>query len=364
MENKSRVEILKADKGNGMTEFFLEYNPPFTFCKGIEIHVQPLNIEAYTKPTNDIERSFNHTIETIVEEIRCARYIQVVNSDFSFMKSNNDIDVLPYLEANKEYRNKQCQAAVRSFRLFCQGKCKFKDITVSYLSAYRSFLLNSVKRGRRRRYSTNTASTYLKHIKRLFRLAFADRLIDFDPSEAIPGITWDHTIKKERLTDEEIIAIRNMDYKDQTVKRAVMFSIYTGLRRSDVLNIRWNELELYKGRYFICITIQKTGNYVRIPITDEAVEALGTPLSSGKIFPLLSTSILNKKVPELVAAAGITKHITFHCFRHTFAMRLLDNNVDIPSIASFLGHKYIGSALAYVHCTREHLEEVIKKFER
>ena len=79
---------------------------------------------------------------------------------------------------------------------------------------------------------------------------------------------------------------------------------------------------------------------------------------------LLSTSILNQKVPRLIKAAGIDKHITFHCFRHTFAMRLLDKGVDIPTIAFLLGHKFLGSSLSYLLCTRDHLEEVIAKLEK
>ena len=84
----------------------------------------------------------------------------------------------------------------------------------------------------------------------------------------------------------------------------------------------------------------------------------------GVIFPTLSVSILNQKVPKLIKAAGIDKHITFHCFRHTFAMRLLDKGIDIPTNAFLLGHKFLGSSLSYLHCTRDHLEEVIAKLER
>ena len=45
-------------------------------------------------------------------------------------------------------------------------------------------------------------------------------------------------------------------------------------------------------------------------------------------------------------------------------MQLLDKGVDIPTIAFFLGHKFLGSSLTYLHCTKEHLEEVISKLER
>ena len=45
-------------------------------------------------------------------------------------------------------------------------------------------------------------------------------------------------------------------------------------------------------------------------------------------------------------------------------MRLLDKGVDIPTIAFLLGHKFLGSSLSYLHCTKDHLEEVIAKLEK
>ena len=98
--------------------------------------------------------------------------------------------------------------------------------------------------------------------------------------------------------------------------------------------------------------------------TQEAVAVLGTIKKKGSIFPTLSTPILNYKVPQLIEAAGIDKLITFHCFRHTFAMRLFDKGVDIPTITFLLGHKFLGSSLSYLHCTKDHLETVIAKLER
>ena len=77
------------------------------------------------------------------------------------------------------------------------------------MMAYRHYLLNSIKIGRKLRYSNNTASSYLKNIKRMFRIAYSDRLIDFDPALEIPGITWDHTIKKEKLKLFVINIVRN-----------------------------------------------------------------------------------------------------------------------------------------------------------
>lgn len=198
------------------------------------------------------------------------------------------------------------------------------------------------------------------------RIAYADHMIDFDPTDEIEGIKWDHACKRERLTSKEIEAIKYAPFKDEEVKKSVRFDIACGLRRADLLALRWENLEREKRCYYMCITIKKTGNNVRIPLSKEAVSILRPIRKKGATFPTLSPYILNRKVPLLIEAASIDKHITFHlhCFMHTFAMQLLDKGVDIPTIAFFLWHKFLGSSLTYLHCTKEHLEEAIAKLER
>ncbi len=364
MEENGRVTVKKVERPDGMTEYMLEYTPPIMVATGKYLKEEHLNLASYTNPCNDVERHFNETVEVMVEEIRCFRYIQSVKKDFSFLSLNKDIDVIGYFESHGAYKRKECYAAVKSFKAFCNNSCTFGELSVAFMTAYREYLLKSKKADGRRRYSSNTASSYLKNIKRLLRIAYADNLIDFDPTEEIEGIKWDHSCKRERLTSKEIEAIKHASFKDEEVKKAVRFDIASGLRRADLLSIRWENLEREKRRYYMCITIKKTGNNVRIPLSKEAVSILRPIRKKGAIFPTLSPYILNHKVPQLMEAAGIDKHITFHCFRHTFAMQLLDKGVDIPTIAFFLGHKFLGSSLTYLHCTKEHLEDAIAKLER
>lgn len=84
MEDKGRVELVRVQKDNGMTEFFLEFNPPFAISVSKKVKTLPLHIESYTNPSNEMERHFNRAVETIAEEVRCFRYIHVVNRDYSF----------------------------------------------------------------------------------------------------------------------------------------------------------------------------------------------------------------------------------------------------------------------------------------
>ena len=205
--------------------------------EGNYLKEEHLDLAVYTKPCNDVERHFNETVEVIVEEIRCFRYIQSVKKDFSFLSMNKDVDVIGYFESHGAYKRKECYAAVKTFKEFCNNSCRFGDVTVAFMTAYREYLLKSKKVDGSRRYSNNTASGYLRNIKRLLRIAYADHMIDFDPTEEIEGIKWDHTCKRERLTSKEIEAIKLAPFKDGEVKKGVRFDIASGqyclCRRSD-----------------------------------------------------------------------------------------------------------------------------------
>lgn len=58
--------------------------------------------------------------------------------------------------------------------------------------------------------------------------------------------------------------------------------------------------------------------------------------------------------------AKITKHITFHCFRHTFAMQLLETGADIYTIATLLGHKSVSSTQVYARMSQEERKAVLR----
>lgn len=362
-EENGRVIVKRVERPDGMTEYSLEYMPPIMISDGKYLKEEHLNLTTYTKPCNDVERRFNQTVELMVEEIRCFRYIQSVKKDFSFLSLNKDVDVIGYFESHGAYKRKEFYAAVKTFKEFCNNSCRFGDVSVAFMTAYREYLLKSTKADGRRRYSTNTASGYLKNIMRLLRIAYADHMIDFDPTDEIEGIKWDHTCKRERLTSKEIEAIKYAPFKDEEVKKTVRFDIACGLRQADLLALRWENLEREKRRYYMCITIKKTGNNVRIPLSKEAVSILRPIRRKGAIFPTLSPYILNRKVPLLIETAGIDKHITFHCFRHTFATLQVNEGTDIYTVSHLLTHANVGTTQIYADIVDKSKRDTVERIK-
>lgn len=113
------------------------------------------------------------------------------------------------------------------------------------------------------------------------------------------------------------------------------------------------------------LIIHKTQNKVRLPLSESAVKLLGKPLKVGMVFNGLTEHALNKYVPMLIKTAGFSKHITFHRFRDTFAMRLLDNGIYIYiyTIATLLGHKQVSSTQLYVRLSPQKARKSLMKLK-
>lgn len=104
----------------------------------------------------------------------------------------------------------------------------------------------------------------------------------------------------------------------------------------------WNEIEYIEGNgYFIKFEQQKTGGIETMPISEQAYSLLGEPKAGDKkVFEGLKYSAHeNSHLAKWIGHAGITKHITFHCFRHTYATLQLSNGTDIYTVSKMLGHR-------------------------
>ncbi|HSH65257.1 MAG TPA: site-specific integrase, partial [Bacteroidia bacterium] len=101
--------------------------------------------------------------------------------------------------------------------------------------------------------------------------------------------------------------------------------------------------------YFIQFKQQKTKGVEVMPISEQAYKLLGEPKEPGdRVFDGLSYSAYqNKHLAKWIGAAGITKDITFHCFRHSYAVLQLSNGTDIYTVSKMLGHRNLKVTQVY-----------------
>ena len=151
------------------------------------------------------------------------------------------------------------------------------------------------------------------------------------------------------LTIEEVQKLAQTPCEYPQIKAAFLFSCLTGLRRSDVLRLRWGDVYQQGEFTRIIFRQKKTDGQEYLDITAEAVELMG---ERGKPEEYIFTDIhspacTNNTIKLWVARAGIPKDITFHCARHTFAVMMLDLGTDIYTVSKLLGHRELSTTQIY-----------------
>jgi integrase len=151
------------------------------------------------------------------------------------------------------------------------------------------------------------------------------------------------------LTLDELNKLVKTNCYDPMLKRAFLFSCLTGLRKSDITSLIWSELELIDKRYAIRFRQQKTKGIETLWISDQAFSLLGEPgKPEEKVFPGLKiNSYYSKYLFLWLHEAGITKKISFHCARHTFATLQISQSTDLYTVSKMLGHKNIKTTAIY-----------------
>ena len=112
--------------------------------------------------------------------------------------------------------------------------------------------------------------------------------------------------------------------------------------------MKWGEIEEKDGKFTLKYTIQKTGKYDELPISEQAMQLCGERRKPDDLVfeSLVYSAYANKALAQWLGAAGITRNATFHCFRHTFATLQLASGTQITTIQKMLGHKNIGTYAA------------------
>jgi len=225
---------------------------------------------------------------------------------------------------------------------FTKGNLKFADLNEKFCTEFKEYLLSTKsKRSDKTTLSQNSAVSYFNKVKAALKQAYKDGILQTDLNTKISPIKAAET-RREYLTIEELNKLVKTPCNNDLLKRAALFSAVTGLRFSDIQKMVWGELEYIEGQgYFLNFSQKKTNGIEYYPVSEQAVSLLnekGEP--TAKVFEGLEYSAYhNKHLFQWIGAAGITKDITFHCFRHTFATLQLFNGTDIYTVSKMLGHK-------------------------
>ncbi|MFC2080882.1 site-specific integrase [Bacteroidota bacterium] len=207
-----------------------------------------------------------------------------------------------------------------------------------------------------RKSSHNSSTKYLKNLKKIILLAIKNDWLDKDPFKKF-SLKMKPVIR-DSLTEEELKRIENLDFKIprlDLVRDIFVFSCYTGYAYSDVAKLsRENIVKKIDGYFWINTFREKTKTKSNVPLFPPALEIIEKykdhPESNSKgiLLPIFSNQKMNAYLKEIATLANISKKLTFHVARHTFATTiLLTNDVPIESVSEMLGHTDIKTTQIY-----------------
>jgi len=238
---------------------------------------------------------------------------------------------------------------------FLKWKYRLSDINIKQLGfefiTDFEFYLKSQKS-----IDVNTNAKYIKNLKKIVHECVAKDWLPKDPFMAYKVKA--KKTEREFLTELELQAIHDkrfiIDRLDH-VKDIFLFSCYTGLAYIDVFNLTTNNISLgIDGEKWIFTHRQKTEAPSRIPLLPPALSILEKykdhPLTANnrKLLPVPSNQKTNAYLKEIASCCGITKELTFHIARHTFATTVtLTNGVPIETVSKMLGHKKLQTTQHY-----------------
>lgn len=233
---------------------------------------------------------------------------------------------------------------------FTNGILKFSDLNEKFCNDFKDYLLTTKSnKSSKTTLSQNSALSYFNKVKAALKQAYKDGFLITDLNAKVEQIKQAET-QRNFLTIEELNRLIKTDCQNPVMKNAALFSALTGLRFSDIQKLIWSEIEYIKNNgYFLQFKQQKTKGVEMMPISEQAHKLLGERKQpNDQVFDGLTYSAYsNKHLYQWIGAAGISKDITFHCFRHTFATLQLSKGTDIYTVSKMLGHRELKTTQIY-----------------
>ncbi len=223
--------------------------------------------------------------------------------------------------------------------------------------------------------NARSVARVISGVKSFFNFLLLDDYIQTDPTELLDtpkiGLKLPTVLSLDEI--ELLLATIDVSTKEGQRNRAIIEMLYScGLRISELTGLRFSDLFLTEG----FIRVEGKGSKQRlVPISPAAIRELDnymyyrnqmTPLKGfedavflSKRNKAISRIMVFHFIKEYAEMAGISKNISPHTFRHSFATHLLEGGANIRAIQMMMGHEKITTTEIYTHIDREYLRQEI-----
>jgi integrase len=340
--------------------------------------------DLYIVPETSTEaKKANNETWRLANAVKAQKIVELQNTShgFSISSTRSQMNVVEYITRLAQKKRvtgtkrgiwHNYNALARHVEAYSGTKTTFKKIDKAYCLGFIEHIKNAASwYDSNKPLNDNTKHSYVKLFTTVLNAAITDDILTSNPLNHIKPELKPKKKRTERcfLTIDEVRQLAKTDCFTPEVKRAFLFSCFSGLRFSDVAGLTWQKIETgNSGDRYIKYIQKKTAKPEYLPLNTEALKFLGeqgTANDTDRVFSRLpQNKYCNIVLKEWAGAAGITtKHVTFHVARHTAATMILSLGGAIETVSKILGHSEIRTTQIYAKILDKNVSEAVHKLD-
>ncbi|GAB1622218.1 site-specific integrase [Agarivorans albus] len=324
---------------------------------------ETLDLFVYDQPKTSQQRQHNKEHLLLAEIIKGKRLVEWQSQKHGFEdRTKREASFIDYFQQQVDIKDQTTSksnysiwiSAQKHLLFYCEKHdLSFDELDKDWLDGFKYYLTNKAKTKSDKSLSRNTQSAYFNKIRAAINEVHREGIIRDNPLPQVSSIKA-KTTQRVYLTLDEVNSLAQTDCRYPILKRAFLFSCLTGMRWCDIQKIIWSEIESFQGHKRIIFNQSKLSHgdakslqYLDLPKSAE--QLLGKPKAfNERVFKgLRYSSYTNTELLRWCLAAGISKHVTFHSGRHSFAVIQLSRGIDIYSVSRLLGHSELKTTEIY-----------------
>ncbi|WP_243348426.1 site-specific integrase [Parabacteroides sp. FAFU027] len=344
-----RVKTLKDGRGSYYLDWFQNGKRNYEY-----LQIYKYLSERLTKA----QRDENTENERLAQHIRNQRENQLITSPQGILSvQKKKQSLLVFCETHTTTKGgEQVLAHLKNY--MTNPNLQMQDVNKSFIQGFADHLAKKL--------NGNTAYDYFSKFRGLMKRAMAEGIL---PGNILLDIQAPE--KQENivtfLTTDEISKIGNSALTPK-VKAIFLFSCFTGLRYSDIKNLKWGNItDDFRLSFSQQKTQTKNGKQTGVtylPMNPQAIALLGERKPDDyKVFDVPTQQACDKALKNIGTKLKLKKTLHFHIARHSFGVILLENGVDIYKVSKLLGHKSVQTTIKhYANITDKGAREAIDCF--
>jgi integrase len=364
-----KVTLRQRKKGSKISLYLDYYNNGKREYEYLKLYLIP---EPEKGKLTKAQKDENSKMLSLAESIRSKRHLEIQNGIYGF----NDKEKLKgqfiiYMEtlADKRLESKgnydNWDSTIKHLRKHAPKDILFSQLDSKFVESFRDYLSKTARTPSNKPLAAHSAQSYFNKFRAALKQAVKDGILRTNPSENVDSLPPGDS-EREFLTYEELQKVVKQECEIPIMKTAFIFACLSGLRWSDINKLVWSEIQHSdETGWYIRFRQKKTKSTETLPISEQACKLLGKiGATDERVFKGLKYSAWhNLKLQQWIMKAGISKTITFHCARHTYATLQLTLGTDIFTVSKLLGHKDIRTTQVYAKIIDERKREAANKIK-